>query len=471
VNEAWLTGLCYLDYVGARKSGPRGEAVRDDLYGVAQGLNGQYGIRLYRGTCETREASTSERDKEREAFIVVVPSSAPHAASSALVHAYLAHRELAQSSGVVHVLGKDWSASDEALYYYEFAPGVRLSTLLRPPRRGALVLREGSLLFRHWAGELLRALSDVQVQCCHVAHNVRLSTDNVVVSGKGLRLRLAGLQWGPKVSAYREESAEELRQRMRSLMRDFGAILLELLGLNGHACWQGGFADMGRALGAEGLARLGHRQAMEGVEVGEGDAVVIELEAQHSRMYTSYEVARPAGPDAEGEERKTVETEEGPVVAVAWEEDSTPLAQATQQLTVTGLRPGVAKIVCHFQDLEATPDQNPEGVVNILVRVTPVEVSAPLKAMLRSCQIASGVDSTNGGVGMQGSAKAYLGQGKWRDRFSKFWIQDFMSSPYFAKMGDTQLDEVMAEYEALFETDLNDSEDEEHVSRVNNRAC
>lgn len=55
--------------------------MRDDVYGVAQGLNGQYGIRVYRGTCEVKEAE----GKEREVLVVAVPATAPHEAACAQV--------------------------------------------------------------------------------------------------------------------------------------------------------------------------------------------------------------------------------------------------------------------------------------------------------------------------------------------------------------------------------------------------
>lgn len=376
----------------------------------------------------------------------------------------MAHRELALSGGVLHCLGKDWAASDEALYYYDYAPGVTLQSLLRPERGEAVVLQEGGLLFRYWAGQILRALSGLQAQACHVLHNRRLGLQNVVVSGKGLRVRLGGLEWGPKISAYRDVSAEELRGRMRGLMRDFSAIVLEMLGLNSHSCWHGWFRNMGHVLGPGGMDTYDHRRALEGVEVGEGDQVVVNLEAQHQRMYKGFEVMPLDG--------KLAESSGEPVVAVTWDEADTPIAQDVQTMRVRGLRAGACQIVVRFQDLEASHDQGSDGSVRIVVTVRPVRVSSRLKAVLRSCQIASGTGSA---LDLQeGAAKMYMGQGKWRDRFSKFWIQDFLANPYFAKMSDAHLDEVIAEYEALFETHVDrveDGDDEEqarYLRAVNN---
>lgn len=104
--------------------------------------------------------------------------------------------------------GTDCSNREESLYYYEYVPVTSASELLS---RYGKPLAEESRLFRHWARELATALQNVQEQSCHELLNKKLDLTNVGISGKGLKLRLIGLQWGPQITPFYGESDEVIR--------------------------------------------------------------------------------------------------------------------------------------------------------------------------------------------------------------------------------------------------------------------
>lgn len=94
------------------------------------------------------------------------------------------------------------------MYYYEYVPTTSASELLS---RYGKPLSEESPLFRHWARELAAALQNVQEQSCHELLNKELNLTNIGVLGKGLKLRLIGLQWGPQITPFIGESDDVIR--------------------------------------------------------------------------------------------------------------------------------------------------------------------------------------------------------------------------------------------------------------------
>ena len=70
-----------------------------------------------------------------------------------------------------------------------------MKQLLRPNRGRRIVLTEDGRLFKYWAGLIAQALAEIQEQCTHAIGNARIGLENIVVCGKGLRLRLGGIQF------------------------------------------------------------------------------------------------------------------------------------------------------------------------------------------------------------------------------------------------------------------------------------
>ena len=405
------------------------------------------------GTCQGRDTAG---EPEREMYAVVVPnnSAVPFEVSNALMYGYTASRELALSRCILKCLGKDWTEREESLYYYEFAPGRSLADLLisgkhtkRGNGGGRVVLREDSLLFRYWSRELLVAMSELQQQSCHHLVNQSLDLRNVVVYGGGLKLRLAHLRWGPQISSFADESDQSLLRRMRTLMRDYGGILQDMLGLPRNACWNGWYSDIGKVLPDSELCHVPHFEAMGGIEIGEGDEVVVELDA-HERWYTSYQ-AVVAGV---GDDKNKSKQPGGPLsdcVMVQWEEQQS--CQEIHRFRVCGRRSGKCRIICQYYELD-----DPRRTIQFVplnVQVTPVTISSRLKAILQCCQLATGTDKDGAKkVRFEGKLREFLSSTRWNEHLGKIWLQDLVKNDYFSAFTDADLDAVIAEYEELFGT-------------------
>jgi hypothetical protein len=409
--------------------------LKDDVYGLAQGYNGQHGICVYRATCQTKEGGEGV---DRDALVVAVPTAAPFAAVSAQASTYMAHRELGLAGGVLHCLGKDWSAMDEELYFYEAAAGVSLAALLTPERGRRVALGEGGLLFRYWVGRVLRAICEVQTQSTHELLNAgTLGLENVVVAGKGLRLRLGGLRWGPQVSPFAGEAKKALRRRMRALGRSFARIVEGMLGLNSHACWHGAFPNVGDVLAEAALERVAHHRALQGLRLQEGDQVLLQLDA-HFRCYTHFRV-----------EMKDKAQAAEPAVAVAWEPAGP--AEDVQPVKVWGRARGVGRLLCYYEEVQKG---RPEGSPLVIeFEVVGVEMSPRLKAVLQFCNLMSGDD-----LGFVGKTKQRLEESSWRERVDTLWLQDLLQNQYFRDRSDDDLEAVMCDFEALFDGKKPDTE-------------
>jgi len=399
------------------------------------------------GTCQGRD---NEGEPEREMYAVVVPNggSMPFEVSNALMYGYTATRELALSRCILKCLGKDWTEREESLYYYEFAPGRSLADLLisgKNTKRGVggcrVVLPENSLLFRYWSRELLMAMAELQQQSCHHLVNQCLDLRNIVVYGGGLKLRLAHLRWGPQISQFAQEGDQALLRRMKMLMRDYGGILQDVLGLTRNACWNGWYSNIGEVVAESELYHVPHHDAMAGIEVGQGDEVVVELDA-HGRWYTSYQVVI-AGDGVTTNNSTAAHGSRSDCVHVRWTDQES--CKEIHRFRVCGKIIGKCRILCHYYELN--DPRRTIQFVPLTVQVTPVAISARLKAILQCCQLATGA-LDDGVVKMRlgGKMREYL-KGK---SLGNIWLQDLMKNDYYAPFSPGDLEVVMEEYEALF---------------------
>lgn len=56
---------------------------------------------------------------------------------------------------------------------------------------------------RYWAGLIAKAFAEIQDQCTHDIENEYIGLENIIVCGKGLKLRVGGLRFLNQVSVMR----------------------------------------------------------------------------------------------------------------------------------------------------------------------------------------------------------------------------------------------------------------------------
>jgi hypothetical protein len=61
----------------------------------------------------------------------------------------------------------------------------------------------------------------------------------------------------------------------------------------------------------------------------------------------------------------------------------------------------------------------------------------------------------------EGKIRDYLTRAKWRSRLANLWLSDLLDNKYFRRLGDGDLEGVMAEYEELFMARAEAREEEE----------
>ncbi|CAM9606257.1 unnamed protein product [Ascophyllum nodosum] len=204
----------------ARKSVRQGlGGVEDDPWGVSQGLSGIQGIHCRRG-------SASRQEENDSVTVVVMPKmDLGYRARDKLWTGYLAHRQLAAGSCVMHSLGFSDRDPMETLFYYEHVKARPAVTLLSRRR-----LREEDVLFHYWARCALICLAQISKQSTFcLARQISLS--NLMIAEQGTVVRLGGLLWGPEIRGAGKAIEECLQAREAELCLSYAGVLEDLLGI------------------------------------------------------------------------------------------------------------------------------------------------------------------------------------------------------------------------------------------------
>lgn len=90
-------------------------------------------------------------------------------------------------------------------------------------------IAESRPLFQHIAGELARALADIEAMCTFGVCAGGISTENVYLAEGGTRLTLRGIRWGPAILPSSASASAALAQRSDELLRSFGRIMRAML--------------------------------------------------------------------------------------------------------------------------------------------------------------------------------------------------------------------------------------------------
>jgi len=147
-------------------------------------------------------------------------------------------------------------------------------------------LCEGRPFFRFLAGELARALADVEAQCTFGLAAGGVGADCVYVAEGGARVTLRGVRWAAPIQPHAPSAAAELEERAAELLRSFGRVMRAVLPPAPAHAEAGAGAGAGEhgAHGAPAEAppppprTLSLAEAQHGVELFVGEEVVVEDE-------------------------------------------------------------------------------------------------------------------------------------------------------------------------------------------------
>jgi hypothetical protein len=403
-----------------------------DLFGLGQTFTDTNGIHCYKG-------QGSLKGKLVDCLTLIVPKTSPSQAMVSAWNCYAAHRSLALATTCVpHAVGVE--TDDTCVKFnYEFIPSFSLSSLLSNIRsaKPSFVLSESSPLFRHMIRETLISLSLLSSQSPHVllsAHS--LSPTNVMVSRQGTSVRLGRLLWGPVFDVSTGSPRAYFRERECALLKGFGRVLRTLLSPKADSEALKSFIpaqvvtfDVGKLVTEGGGGDDGDNQSIKvfttSVQIGQRLSLILPpctnvLSDLHKPAVWHNPILGSVG------------TAGNPPMYL----ESNTSMQGCLDVDVRGngscvlfaTREGVCDIQIPCYDSDGK-DKESRGSITIAVEILAQPCSNALSAILRACE--KSVDET--------PEEGYT------------TLKGLLEHKYFEALGVGDLEEVMTDYERVFE--------------------
>jgi hypothetical protein len=243
-------------------------------------------------------------------------------------------------------------------------------------KHGEAALGEASPLFQHWVASLLAALGDFDRQSCYSFGATAASLHNVLVSNDGAGVRLGHFSFAALGDA--SSASEAVAQRSLQLLRTWADLVDDLA-----LCCRDASSLAATDSEAWPVKRVHESEALAGIYLkpGERFELVLDCPSRHEERWHFPDVQTVSSGDGSA----CVELASGEALRVAPDQ-----AEGQCRVGMVALRPGRSNL--HFYCHSRRHSRPTRPALTIPVVVHSVELSPPLKAMLRCCRAPSRAD-------------------------------------------------------------------------------